>query len=122
MLGHFHETADENSKPPSLSARACTRIVVVRAVLFLVRVTLLIILVVHAVAPGADGGGFDRARAAEMRSIHAGNHAGCCASRVEIERRWKAIGAAPQKCQTVKVGEKNNRYAPAFTRDRLDQG
>jgi len=39
----------------------------------------------------------------------AGSRAGCCASRVEIERRWKAIGLA-HKCQAVKVAGKRTLF------------
>lgn len=69
-------------------------------------------------------GGFDRALGPrEMRSIHAGNHAGCCASRVEIERRLESDrrGATEMSNSESRRKEYSLR-APAFTRNRLGQG
>jgi len=43
----------------------------------------------------------------------AGSRAGCCASRVEIERRWKAIGAAQMSSSESR--REKNIVAPAFT-------
>lgn len=128
VLGHFHETTDENSSrllcPPERVRAVAVRVLFRSSPSRRSRI--------HApggwwMAGRSARPGFDRVEAAEdshgdsRRSIHAGNRAGCCASRVEIERR--AGKRSAQKCQAVKVGGgKKNIVTPAFTWDRLGQG
>lgn len=75
-------------------------------------------------------GGGRQLRTIERRSIHAGNHAGCCASCVEIERRTlenDQRGAANRGATEMSSSEswgweKEHCYIAAFTRSTSDQG